>query len=123
MTSAITALGVSIAFAAGCSSGNSIGATSGSSCPDEAPQVCPPNIPSYATSVAPIIGEYCASGCHMPGGTAGAFETTYADVYGQRGSILSVVNGCMMPPSSARALTSQQREIILTWLVCGAPNN
>ena len=109
----------------GCSTGPATGTDGGKetgACPDDFPRECPTPIPSYKAVIAPILVTSCTA-CHSPSGTAGHSETTYADVYAQRESILYWVNGCAMPPSTYRPLTTEQRVALLGWLKCGAPDN
>jgi hypothetical protein len=93
-------------------------------CPQDLPASCPANPPSYQADVAPIIAARCAT-CHSPGGAGSAFFdfTSYASVYAGRGSMLNAVYACNMPPKSAGQLAQSERETLLTWLVCGAPDN
>jgi hypothetical protein len=37
--------------------------------------------------------------------------------------MLGKVGSCCMPPLDAAALTDQDRETLLAWLICGAPDN
>jgi hypothetical protein len=63
-------------------------------------------------------------GCHFAGSTITRTDlSTYANVYANRGSVLTQVYGCLMPPATSRQLTADQRASLLGWLVCGAPNN
>ena len=74
-------------------------------------------MPSYATDVQPIT-------CHSPSGEEPSRPLqTYGEVFALRGSILGQVNNCIMPLGSATQPTDAQRVALLTWLVCGAPNN
>jgi uncharacterized membrane protein len=126
MKGASARLGLAAAIAAGgviaCSSSSNDG-TGGSAsacisapaCPDGGP-------PSYKTEIAPILQEDCIP-CHSPTGPAGFDMTTYADVSGESGSILSQVTVCRMPPSNGPTMTDAQRIALTAWLRCGAPDN
>ncbi len=94
------------------------------SCPNDLPQSCPANPPSYQNDVAPIIQAYCLQ-CHSPGGAAADRPfIDYAHVQAQLMMILDQVYACNMPPADAGLhMTEQQRLTLLTWLVCGGPNN
>jgi hypothetical protein len=89
----------------------------------EASTSCP-SPPSYATQVAPIIASVCVV-CHHPGNrAAGASFATYQAVYDARGNIVAQLEARLMPPPTAPApLTAAQRETLLAWLGCGAPDN
>jgi hypothetical protein len=89
---------------------------------------CPTTPPSWARDVQPIIQSYCVM-CHMPGGSGESLVdlTSYANVFKDRSTELTQVYQCLMPnqdasPPAAR-LTTTQRETIVGWLACGAPNN
>jgi hypothetical protein len=78
--------------------------------------------------VQPIIATYCYQ-CHGDGGIEQAFfdYTTYNGVYSNRTEIERQVFACLMPPSDASPVppmpTMAERETLLAWLVCNAPNN
>ena len=115
-----------LGLALGCSSASvSTGADGGGaagSCPSDLPKTCPSAAPSYRSDVLPILSESCTY-CHSPTGIGGYSETTYAEVYQQRSAILDQVYSCLMPPASYGPLTAGQRETLLAWLVCDAPDN
>jgi hypothetical protein len=72
-------------------------------CGAEAPATCPSPIPSYATDVVPIFDEKC-NNCKV--------------------QILQDIESCTMPPlDGGTTLSAEERETVLGWLVCGAPNN
>ena len=66
---------------------------------------------------------------HQPGGTgySNANLTSYANVFKSRAEVLVQVYQCLMPNEDASPpppeLTSDQRETIVSWVACGAPNN
>jgi uncharacterized membrane protein len=108
----------------GCSSapsGDPADGGSASTCTN-APSACVKPVPSYSAVIEPIIQNNCAT-CHSPKGGYGFDETTYAQVSAQASSILDDVGGCMMPPSTLPRLSEEERQALLDWLVCGAPNN
>ena len=79
--------------------------------------------PSFAAEVKPIFDGVCAT-CHAPGGRMKSVPfTTYAQIYGRRTTILSQVDDCVMPPVDGPQLSDQQRLTLMTWFVCGAPDN
>lgn len=93
-------------------------------CPADLPASCPAKVPSWANDVQPIIDRRC-NPCHGGGGIAPpTFNfATYQGVSNNSGSILTQVYACRMPPPDAGAPTLAEREALLGWLVCGAPNN
>ena len=92
-------------------------------CPQDLPAACPSNVPSYQMDVAPIFAQRCVV-CHSPDGSDAQRDYVhYTAIYANRGAILDQVYACNMPPSGATAPTPSERTKLLTWLVCGAPNN
>lgn len=94
-----------------------------SACPRDLPAACPSPEPSWDGGVQAIFEAKCVP-CHQPGGLA--FDrpfTTYAGVHKIFGDVLSQVYSCYMPPPDAGALNPAQRQAMLGWLVCGAPDN
>ena len=93
------------------------------SCPRDEPAACPSTPPSYAHDIAPLVEEYCSQ-CHNPQGSA--FDepiSTYADLYSRRVDALDQLYDCEMPMSPAPQPTIADRITLLTWFVCGAPDN
>ena len=93
------------------------------SCPNDLPSACPSPAPSWDGGVQALIAEKCGA-CHTAGGLA--FDRPfddYAHVYQYRGEMLNQVYSCYMPPPDAGQLDSAQRQALLGWFVCGAPNN
>jgi hypothetical protein len=118
-------------FAAACSPPNGVdydggsGGTTGGGggCPNDLPASCPSNAPGYAATIAPILSELCTS-CHSPMGTgAKQLLGSYPEVYQSRQSVLDQVYACRMPPAGSGSPTLTQREDLLAWLVCGAPDD
>lgn len=117
---ALVALAAIAAIA--CSSSSSESGDSGAPSSCVVATSCPKDVPSYKTDVAPIIQQACGT-CHSPDGSAGFSETTYADVYKQRSSMLSQVAICQMPPLNGPVMSNAQRVALTGWLECGAPDN
>jgi len=93
--------------------------TGNDNCPSVS-ESCPSPPPSWMKDVQPLIQGYCAT-CHRPGGTGQTNDlTTYANVYDQRTEVLLQVYTCKMPLSP---LSEAQRETIVAWVECAAPNN
>jgi len=93
-------------------------------CPFEAP-VCPDPQPSYAGEVSAIIQTYCV-GCHGPGGQEAnrPFGTwSDIDVHAYAGPMQRQLLACQMPPADAPQPSEQDKQTLIAWLTCGAPNN
>lgn len=80
-------------------------------------------MPSWASDIQPVVQSVCDD-CHRTGGMAADKPfASYGDVYTRRSAILNQIYSCYMPPPNSVALTPSQRQALLAWLVCGAPNN
>ncbi len=96
-------------------------------CPDLSTD-CPATPPSWSNDVEPLIVTYCDQ-CHGDGGIEQSqFDyTTYAGVYKNRAEMLTQVYQCQMPPSDASPPavmpSTQDRQTLVSWLACNAPNN
>ena len=82
-------------------------------CPHDLPTSCPATVPSYQSQVAPLIQGNCG-GCH------GNFRT-YPDVFTSRQAMENAVVSCGMP--RGRTMSTADRQTLLAWFVCGAPQN
>jgi hypothetical protein len=89
--------------------------------------------PSYQRDVSPILDRYC-NNCHsgaVDGGPwpLGGYQHVYdwkelmvIDLLGC--TIPGIVQGHLMPPADAPLpLPRDPRDVVVTWLVCGAPDN
>jgi len=84
---------------------------------------CGADTPSYANDVAPLLTTFCVP-CHRPGGINYSHQLdSYAHVYAERRAMLSQLYSCNMPPDDQPIPSDAQAELVLDWLVCGAPNN
>lgn len=94
-------------------------------CPNNLPKLCPSPSPSFQTDVSPIIQATCVPMCHQPGGVAfDRLYGTYQNVYKQKQDMLDQVYACNMPPPDGGVTISpNDRLTLLSWFVCGAPNN
>jgi predicted CXXCH cytochrome family protein len=93
-------------------------------CPNDLPTACPSAVPSFSRDVQPVMQGQCGT-CHSASGTAPDHRfLTYTDAFSQRSAFLNQVYSCKMPPPGAvEGLSVPSRELVLTWLVCNAPNN
>jgi uncharacterized membrane protein len=98
------------------------GPTTGS-CPNDVVPTCPATAPSFAGEVNAIVQSRCVA-CHAPGGLASnrAF-TSYDDIQRQSGPMLNQLFNCRMPPADAPQPSDAEKQTLLEWLACGAPNN
>jgi uncharacterized membrane protein len=94
-------------------------------CPDDLPSDadCEGTLPSYKAEVAAVVNERCGT-CHGPGGVEVSLPlSTHAQLYQQRRSVLNQIFTCRMPPACAIDLTSDERAMLLKWMVCGSLDN
>ncbi|MDP9035112.1 MAG: hypothetical protein M3O50_09915, partial [Myxococcota bacterium] len=98
--------------------------TEDAGCPHDLPPACPSPAPSWMSQVQAIVDLKC-NACHGIGGVEQSrFDfSTYQGVHKYFGSMLSSVNSCLMPPRDAGPLAGPERQALLGWLVCAAPNN
>ncbi len=88
----------------------------------------PATPPSWQGDVQPLIATYCLT-CHSDGGVApSTFDyTSYAGVFKNRAEMLTQIYQCLMPLTDASPPAAQpslaDRQTIVSWLVCGAPDN
>ena len=113
-----------VAFAAVCIAACSAKNDPPSCTPEAPPPTCPAQAPSWSNEVSEIFSAGC-SPCHFPGGVEDSAEdySTYAGVSRVAGTIEGQVASCAMPPSDAGTLSSADRETLLAWIVCKAPDN
>ena len=84
---------------------------------------CATATPSYAEDIAPLVEERCLE-CHFAGNRLSSVALeTHAELAERRQLVETRVYRCQMPPSDATALSTSERETLLKWLVCGAPDN
>jgi hypothetical protein len=98
-------------------------ATTDSSCPNDLP-TCANDAPSYKDDIAPIFERRCFE-CHADAGSAASAKnfSDYDHVFAQRSAILNNVYACKMPKKPAAPLAPEDRQKLLLWLKCNAPNN
>jgi hypothetical protein len=92
-------------------------------CPSKLPSSCAMPMPSWDGGVEPIVTGTCVP-CHSASGQAYDYPLdSYANVYKNRDAIKTQLTGCSMPPPNAATLSPSDRQTIVNWLVCGAPQN
>ena len=70
-------------------------------CPNDLPAACPSPVPSYKSTIDPIIGARCRA-CHSAGGQESSIPfTTHDQVFAQRSAMLNQVYACKMPPAGS----------------------
>jgi hypothetical protein len=112
---------------AACSNGSESSPDATPGCPTFSSS-CPAMQPSFQGDVQPIFATYCLS-CHGDGGIEQSQldYSTYQGVYEHRSQIVNQVSHCTMPPLDASpplpAPSDQERQTIIAWIACGAPNN
>lgn len=94
-------------------------------CPSDFPTDtdCPTASPVY-DDVAPIFAARCSI-CHGANGLERKFVfDTYAEIHDNeatRADILTQIYSCRMPPSCAPNLLPEERQVMLKWFACSAP--
>ena len=89
--------------------------------------------PSFDTEVLPIFVQVCDN-CHAPNAPQGdrrtPYLTDYQQIYGTGGGSearainVQIFDNCAMPPANAPVpLSNDQRQTLLVWLACGAPDS
>lgn len=125
LTALLLALGSAWCATTGLAACN--GDSGGAGCPSLTSS-CPATPPSWQNDVEPLIDTYCLS-CHSEGGVAPPqFDyTTYDGVFRSRSVMVTQIIQCQMPPSDASppaAMPSpDQRQTLVSWIACGAPDN
>jgi hypothetical protein len=103
--------------------GVACGSGDGPSCPRDFPPACPSPAPTFAADAQPVFQSKCQP-CHEPGGQkADVPLTTWAQIHSRITTVVSLVNGCQMPPPGAPPLTSDERAALLGWFACNATDN
>jgi hypothetical protein len=89
-------------------------------CDVVAPTECPDVVPTW-TQLEPLFNERCVT-CHY-GAEGGPWPLGgHEHIVHWQVQIRDVVLGCIMPPADAEVtLSTAERELILQWLLCGAP--
>jgi hypothetical protein len=90
------------------------------------------SVPSYSATIAPLVQRACQT-CHRPGDAAPFVLAMLADLATHSAMIAEVVAERRMPPwygaespvsfKNQLALTDTERELLLTWITVGCPND
>jgi uncharacterized membrane protein len=118
-------LAAALLFFCGCGSGTDQSPGSTGTCPSDLPgnADCSNAVSSYSSRIASIICSRCLT-CHFTGNTiSGVSLADQASVHDHRSVVLTQVYHCAMPPAGVEGLASEDRAVLLQYLVCGAPNN
>jgi hypothetical protein len=95
-------------------------------CDDVVP-ACPSPPTSYATQAGPVMTNHCVT-CHGPGGQEAMIPLdSWAAIHRwemlRTGDILGQVHACRMPLAPQPPLTTDERQTLEAWIVCGEPDN
>jgi hypothetical protein len=112
----VAALGAGL-WASGCEDADLVPST----CPSLSSE-CPAVLPSYNGEIAPLIATHCGQ-CHTQADPTGPWPLDDAtDVADWAAQIQLDVRECLMPPPDTDApLSAADRQMLYTWLNCGAP--
>lgn len=93
-------------------------------CPADEPATCPTTgVPSYTNDIAPLVSQYCeVPGCHVAGGSGVGNLSPYSALKADANNAENQIYQCLMPKMPPYP-TLEDRVTLLTWFVCGAPDN
>jgi hypothetical protein len=98
----------------------------GSDCIPPTSETCPASVPSYKTDIQPILDRRCnTSSCHVllpDGGGQWPFDNRL-DVDAWKTDIVLDLKACSMPPAGSGEFPAAERDLLWSWLMCGAPDN
>ena len=106
-----------------------------SSCYYDKEEMLYPSVPcdttsTFASRIAPLVQQQCASGCHEGADPSGGVPlTTYDEIKAcinnnnSFASSLDGSNGYSLMPKGTAGLNTCDMNAINTWIAAGAPNN
>jgi uncharacterized membrane protein len=90
-------------------------------CPALVQNDCPAAASTFNAGIGELLHARCYP-CHASDGVERSRQLTdYSHVFGERMSIALQLQSCAMPPLGSPQLTSSERQQILDWFACGAP--
>jgi cytochrome c peroxidase len=93
------------------------------SCTDPGMPRCEGDAPSYRAEIAPMLQGRCLR-CHQASAPAERWLLDdRAHVVALAASVAGQVRGCQMPPPESPPLADAERQRLLSWIACGAPDN
>ena len=120
------ALAVVLAACAASERGAGRGTTASNATPHEACRVipvtsCDVDPPTYEHDVRAVLERRCFA-CHAGEGPAAEDHdwASYAVAFAQRRSIADQLAACAMPPPTAPRPSTEEAELLLRWIACGA---
>jgi cytochrome c5 len=93
-------------------------------CEPPTSEVCSSAAPSFSAEIAPILEQRC-NNCHAPGVDGGPWPLdTRQNVSDWSSIIIKDLKDCSMPPAgSGVPFSTEERDKLWAWLICGAPDN
>jgi hypothetical protein len=119
------AVDASVADVAGDASDAGAESATFTGCPDGGYPDCPSPPPSWAMQVRGIVYVWCAP-CHFNGGTGTGLGDDFSTTKALRHTLTTALTDlhiCTMPPPDAAVLSPADRETLMEWLACGAPDD
>ena len=120
----VLSVSAGLAAVSGCGGSSAAQADGGSRddalCSVTAPAGCPSPVPTYR-DVQPIIAQRCVV-CHGADPNGPWPLSDYDSVVAWKEPVAEKIGDCEMPPADAGVpMTTDERQKILSWLQCGAP--